>query len=100
MDETEVKKGILAMVNDDKVFNPIAEEAFNVVDTDSSGLIDKDEFKKCSIQVAKSFGLKEPDEANIEEIYNRLDADGNGSIDSDEFKKYVKQLILIILDEM
>ena len=98
--DSEMKKNILAMINDDKVFYPIAEDAFNAVDTDRSGLIDKDEFKECVFQVAKGFGLENPDQSHVEEIYNKLDSDGNGSIDIDEFKKYVKEIILKILEEI
>ena len=47
-----MKKQILALINDDKVFIPIAEEAFNTVDTDKSGFIDKDEFKNGSVLLA------------------------------------------------
>ena len=94
MDNSEMKKQILALINDEKVFNQIAEEAFNTVDTDRSGLIDKDEFKKCG------FGLEHPDQSHVDEIYSKLDSDGNGSIDLDEFKKYVKEIILKILEEM
>ena len=98
--DSETKKNILALINDDKVFFPIAEEAFKAVDVDSSGFIDKDEFKECVLQVAKGFGLEHPDQSHIEEIYSKLDSDGNGSIDIDEFKKYVKEIILKVLEEM
>ena len=98
--DSESKKQMLSLINDDKVFIPIAEEAFNTVDKDRSGLIDKDEFKKCVFQVAKGFGLEHPDQSQIEEIYSKLDSDGNGSIDLDEFKKYVKEIILRLLEEM
>ena len=100
MENAEMKKQILALINDEKVFTQIAEEAFNAVVSDRSGLIDKDEFKKCVIQVAKGFGLEHPDQSHIEEIYSKLVSDGNGSIDLDEFKKYVKEIILKILEEM
>ena len=98
--DSESKKQLLSLINDDKVFIPIAEEAFNTVDTDRSGFIDKDEFKKCVFQVAKGFGLENPEESHVEEIYSKLDSDGNGSIDLDEFKKYVKEIILRLLEEM
>ena len=100
MDNAEMRRNILALVNNDKVFNQIAQEAFNSVDTDQSKEIDKDEFKECAIQVAKGFGLEEPDSESIEEIYSKLDADNNGNIDFDEFKKYVKEIILKILEQM
>ncbi len=100
MDNAEMRRNILALVNNDKVFNQIAQEAFNSVDTDQSKEIDKDEFKECAIQVAKGFGLEEPDSESIEEIYSKLDSDNNGNIDFNEFKKYVKEIILKILEQM
>ena len=56
--DSESKKQLLSLINDDKVFIPIAEEAFNTVDTDRSGFIDKDEFKKCVFQVARDLDWK------------------------------------------
>ena len=100
MDNLELKKHIFTQINDDKVFNPIAEEAFKAVDTDNSNYIDKNEFKECSLQVAKGFGFENPSQSAIEEIYNKLDADGNGTIELDEFKKYVKEIICKLLEEM
>ena len=100
MDNAEMRRNILALVNNDKVFNQIAQVAFDSVDTDQSKEIDKEEFKKCAIEVAKGFGLDEPDSEAIEEIYSKLDADNNGNIDFDEFKKYVKEIILKILEQM
>ena len=100
MENREMKSHVLSLINDDKVFIPIVEEAFRTVDTDKSGYIDKDEFKQCSLQVAKGFGLENPTQSAIEEVYNKLDADGNGTIDLDEFKKYVRQIICRILEEM
>ena len=100
MSDPELKKHIFNMINDDKVFTQIAREAFNSVDSDKSGAIEKDEFKKCAVQVAKGFGLENPDDEAIDEVYKKLDSDGNGDIDFDEFKKYVKQIIFQILDNM
>ena len=41
MDNSEMRRNILALVNNDKIFNQIAQEAFNSVDTDQSKEIDK-----------------------------------------------------------
>ena len=100
MDNAYLKRHILSMINDDKIFSQIAQEAFNSVDKDNSGSIDKAEFKECALQVAKGFGLENPEEAKIEEIYKKLDSDGNGDVDFVEFKKYVKEIILKILEQM
>ena len=100
MENREMKSHILSLINDDKFFVPIVEDAFKAVDTDKSGYIDKNEFKQCSLQVAKGFGLENPTQSAIEEVYNKLDSDGNGTIDLKEFKKYVKQIICRLLEEM
>ena len=95
-----MKNHVWSLINDDKVFSPIAEEAFNAVVIDKSGFIDKNEFKNCSLQVAKGFGLENPTQSAIDEVYYKLDSDGNGTIDLEEFKKYVKEIIYKILEEM
>ena len=100
MENREMKKHILSLINDDKIFNSIAEEAFNTVDTDHSNFIDKKEFKECSLQVAKGFGLDNPSQSAIEEVYSKLDSDHNGTIDFEEFKKYVKEIIYKLLEGM
>ena len=70
MDNHEMKKQILALVNDDKVFFPIAEDAFNTVDTDKSGFIDKDEFKKYNVDNSiLENALKDIDD---EDLHNKL----------------------------
>ena len=65
-----MKKQILALINDDKVFIPIAEEAFNAVDTDKSGFIDKDEFKE-----GLQRKLKEIKEESIKDRIKSLEKD-------------------------
>ena len=62
--------------------------------------LDKEEFKKCSYQVAKGFGIENPTDDAIEEVYQKLDLDGNGTIEFNEFKKYVKQILITLLEEM
>ena len=100
MDNAEMKKHVCSLINDDKVFIPIATEAFKAVDSDNNNYIDKEEFKQCSLQVAKGFGIDDPSDDAIEEVYRKLDLDGNGTIEFDEFKKYVKQILMKLLEEM
>ena len=100
MDKEEIKKHICGLINDDSVFIPIATEAFQAIDLDNNNCIDKEEFKECSYQVAKGFGLENPDDDAIEEVYKSLDLDGNGTIEFDEFKKYVKKILIMMLEKM
>ena len=100
MDTDEIKKHVCSLINDDKIFIPIATEAFKAVDLDNNNCIDREEFKKCSYQVAKGFGLENPTDESIEEVYKNLDFDGNGTIEFEEFKIYVKKLLITLLEEM
>ena len=100
MDTDEIKKHVCSLINDDKIFIPIATEAFKAVDLDNNNCIDREEFKKCSYQVAKGFGLENPTDESIEEVYKNLDLDGNGTIEFEEFKIYVKKLLITLLEEM
>ena len=57
-----MKKQILALINDETIFVSITKVAFIAGDTDRSGLIDKEEFKKYAINIyefQKSFLYKE-----------------------------------------
>ena len=56
MDDAELKRHNFIMINEDCIFNQIDEEAFNLIDKDRSGSIDKAEFKECALQVAKGLG--------------------------------------------
>ena len=100
MDKTEMKKHVCSLINDDNIFIPIATEAFKAIDLDNNNCIDKEEFKECSYQVAKGFGLENPSDDDIEELYKTLDLDGNGTIEFDEFKKYVKKILIMMLEKM
>ena len=100
MDKNEVKTHVCNLINDDKIFIPIAKEAFKAIDLDNNNHIDKEEFKKCSYQVAKGFGIENPSDDAIEDIYQKLDLDGNGTIEFNEFKKYVKQILVTLLEKM
>ena len=66
MDDAELKRHNFIMINEDCIFNQIDEEAFNLIDKDRSGSIDKAEFKECALQVAKGLGLENPEDESIE----------------------------------
>ena len=100
MENTEVRKYLLALINDDKIFTEMAEEAFCAVDSNGNGVIENEEFKKCAVEVAHGFGIENPEQSNIEEIYRKLDSDSNGTLDFEEFKKYIREVVCIIIEEM
>jgi len=61
-----------------------AREEFDKVDTDKSGLIDKNEFRKILEKVAKNVGGKPPKEEDYDEVFKQFDKDNSGQISFDE----------------
>ena len=67
-----------------------AKEEFDKIDTDKSGLIDKNEFRKILEKVAKNVGGKPPKEEDFDEVFKEFDKDNSGQISFDEaYKEWV-----------
>ena len=62
-------------------------EEFDKIDTDKSGLIDKDEFRKLIEKIAKNTGGEMASEKDIDDAFKELDLDNSGKISFDEFRK-------------
>ena len=99
MMDLKAKRDMLTAINTPSVFDPIAKEAFQTVDSDNSGSIDRAEFDVCVKQVAEGFGF-EIGQEKIDELYSSLDSDNNGTIDYDEFKKYIKQIMNDLIENL
>ena len=56
-------------------------DIFNSIDTDNSGDIDKNEFKKALALIGSNIS-----EGDIGKIFERFDKNGNGTITYDEFR--------------
>ena len=97
--DLKAKRDMLTAINTPSVFDPIAKEAFQTVDSDNSGYIDRAEFDVCVKQVADGFGF-EIDQAKIDELYSSLDSDSNGTIDYEEFKRYIKQIMNDLIENL
>ena len=61
----------------------IVEQAFNAVDDDGSGLLDRDEVRSLLEMMGKR-----PTEADLDAAMAELDSDGSGEVDFDEFSEY------------
>ena len=59
---------------------------FRMMDTDKSGAIDADEFKRLLVLLGLPSGKDD-----LKELIDAIDADGNGVIDMDEFINFLSQ---------
>ena len=62
-------------------------EEFDKIDTDKSGLIDKDEFRKLIEKIAKNTGGEPASEKDIDDVFKEFDTDNSGKISFDEVMK-------------
>ena len=98
--ESQVKKQILASLNNPKTFDPIAKQSFDAADKNKNGTIDKSELFQCMKDVADGLGTPTPNKQELEKMFKTLDIDKNGTIDFNEFKSFVKENMIKMINEL
>lgn len=78
------------------LFNQVAKQTFDAVDTDGSGQISEDELFIILCSICKDVGFEKPSEDDTKEILRMIDVDDSGSVSFKEFKKLFKKLLKII----
>ena len=87
------EKTIREILNDESKLNQVTKAAFDEVDTDRSGKIDKSELDKVIEIVCKDMGAVPPSHEECMEVFNHLDTDESGKIDFNEFKILIKDVL-------
>ena len=93
-----MSKAIQDILNDEKKFNAVAKAAFDSVDTDGSGEIDRDELQKVMNNIADDMGTEPPSDEDIKEVFTHLDTDKSGKIDFKEFCVLIRDVLNSMLD--
>ena len=77
----------------DEYFRGVVDDIWAEFDKDGSGVLEKDEAKKC-IQSALSVmeDADELSEADFEECFKEFDKNGNGTIEKDEMIIFLKKV--------
>ena len=84
---------IRAILNDESKLNQVTKAAFDEVDKDRSGKIDKSELDKVIEIVCKDMGAVPPTHEECMEVFNHLDLDKSGKVDFNEFKVLIKDVL-------
>ena len=84
---------IKAILNDENKLNKVVKAAFDQVDTDGSGKIDKNELDSVMKLVCKDMGVEPPNNQEIMEVFDLLDTDKSGKIEFNEFKILIKDVL-------
>ena len=87
------KNVIRDILGDENKLNQVTKGAFDEVDTDRSGKIDKSELDKLIEIICKDMGAVPPSHEECMEVFNQLDIDKSGKIDFKEFKVFVKDIL-------
>uniref|UniRef100_A0A7S3N8D9 EF-hand domain-containing protein n=1 Tax=Euplotes harpa TaxID=151035 RepID=A0A7S3N8D9_9SPIT len=96
---------IQEILDDENKLKEVTTEAFNAVDTDGSGSLDKSEVGKCLQELASIISdpehpLPEPTQDDIDQAFSKLDTSGDGKISVDEFSIFVKILLTAIKEAL
>lgn len=74
----------------------LTKAVFDEVDTDGSGLIDRDELREALIKVARDAELPPPSESDVNSIVKALDTDGTGTISLTEFQVFIYEVLVAL----
>lgn len=84
---------IQEIFNDPAKLREVTKAAFDQVDADGSGKIDKNELKRGLALVAEEAGLPVLSDAAIEDAMNALDTDRSGTLEVDEFQVLIEAIL-------
>ena len=86
-------EAVRAILKDENKLNQVVKAAFDQVDTDGSGKIDKSELDTVMEIVCKDMGAEPPSHEEVMEVFNHLDTDKSGKIEFKEFKVLIKDVL-------
>ena len=84
---------IKKILNDKRKVDKIVKATFDMVDKDSSGLIELTESEIVMNRISLDMGMKLPSLTDIKTIFNTLDADRSGLISYKEFKLLIVSIL-------
>ncbi|MGY0218689.1 EF-hand domain-containing protein [Endozoicomonadaceae bacterium StTr2] len=84
------------ILHDDQKLLEVTKVAFDSVDVDGSGFIDKTELRTMMTQIARDANLPEPSSSDAQEVLDHLDQSGDAKLSLHEFKVLVKQMLEVM----
>ena len=84
---------IQSVLNDDRQLQEIAKAAFEEIDTDGSGCIDRTELQEMMTTVSEDLNMPPPTELDIIDVLSEIDNSGDGMISLKEFKKLIREVL-------
>ena len=88
------------ILEDEEKINEIAKVAFDNVNTDKSGAIDKTQLESMMNQIFSDLSNELPTKKEVDEVFDYLDSNKKGSLTFDDFKVLIKDVIKSMIKEL
>ena len=86
-------KDVLA---DPEKLKKVTKAAFETVDTDKSGYLERDELEVVMANVARDIGVDKPTKEEVDEMISELDENSDGRISIAEFQVLIEQVLTVM----
>jgi Ca2+-binding EF-hand superfamily protein len=87
------------ILTDKKKLDWLCKAAFDVVDTDKSGFLDKIELEAVMSSVASELGMPKSSKEDVDGILKELDKNDLGKVGLGDFRVMVEQILTQIVEE-
>ena len=87
---------IRKILKDPKKVKKLTQAAFDEVDADGNGYLDKDELKDVMKNVATDIVVDLPSEEEVADVLKELDENDDGQISVEEFEVLIRQVLEVM----
>ena len=88
------------VLEDEEKLNEIAKVAFDNVNTDHSGAINKSQLQTMMNQISNDLGFELPPENEVNDVFEYLDSKKQGSLSFDDFKVLIQDVIKNMIKQL
>ena len=88
------------ILKDEEKINEITRVAFDNVNTDKSGAIDKNQLESMMNQIFSDLSNELPSKKEVDDVFDYLDSNKKGSLNFDDFKVLIKDVIKSMIEEL
>ena len=84
------------VISDPAKMKRITKAAFETVDTDKSGYLEREELEVVMANVARDIGVDKPTKEEVDEMIIELDDNSDGRISLTEFQVLIEQVLSVM----
>ena len=87
------------ILEDEGKVDEIVKVAFENVNTNNSGAIDKGQLEAVMNQIFNDLSNELPTKKEVDEVFNYLDSNKKGSLNPEDFKVLIKDILKSLIEE-